>query len=255
VTSGNNPSDSAPLRLLVNGSRGRMGHAIIACAKPDSELQVVAEIDTGDDFAAALSKADAVIEFSHHTVTPLVAEACAAAGKLLVIGTTGHTDDERTRIHAAAKSIPIVFAPNFSVGVNTLFFLVEKAAEILGPGFDLEIVEMHHRLKKDAPSGTARRLAEILTHVRDLNYSHDVRHGREGIIGERTSTEIGMHALRGGDVVGDHTVIFATQGERVELTHKASSRDTFAQGALRAAKWARNRAAGLYDMQDVLGLR
>jgi 4-hydroxy-tetrahydrodipicolinate reductase len=245
----------APLRLLVNGAKGRMGQAIIACAKLDAEVRVAAEIDAGDDFSAALSGADAVIEFSHHTVTPAVAQACAAAGKLLIVGTTGHTDPELEQIRAASASIPLVFAPNFSVGVNTLFWLTQKAAQILGPDFDLEVVEMHHRLKKDAPSGTARRLAEILAGVRGLQYSGDVRHGREGIVGERTSHEIGMHALRGGDVVGDHTVIFAAQGERVELTHKASSRDTFAHGAIRAAKWARGRAPGLYDMQDVLGLR
>jgi 4-hydroxy-tetrahydrodipicolinate reductase len=245
----------APLRLLVNGAKGRMGQAIIACAGPDPEVEVIAEIDAGDDFAAALEGADAVIEFSHHTVSATVARACAAAGKLLVIGTTGHTDDEVTQIRAASATIPLVFAPNFSVGVNALFWLTRKAAEILGRDFDLEVVEMHHRLKKDAPSGTARRLAEILADVRGLRYAGDVRHGREGITGERTAREIGMHALRGGDVVGDHTVIFASQGERVELTHKASSRDTFARGAIRAAKWGRNRPAGLYDMQDVLGLR
>jgi 4-hydroxy-tetrahydrodipicolinate reductase len=245
----------APLRLLVNGAKGRMGQAIIACVSGDPALRVVAEVDEGDDFAVGLARADAVIEFSHHTVTPGVAQACAAAGKLLVIGTTGHTDAEVEEIRAAGKAIPIVFAPNFSVGVNALFWLTEKAAEILGPDFDLEIVEMHHRLKKDAPSGTARRLAEILAGVRGLQYAEDVRHGRTGITGERTSAEIGMHALRGGDVVGDHTVIFATQGERVELTHKASSRDTFARGAIRAAKWARGRDPGVYDMQDVLGLR
>ena len=158
------------------------------------------------------------------------------------------------KIRQAANSIPIVFAPNFSVGVNTLFWLTRKAAEILGPGFDLEVVEMHHRLKKDAPSGTAKRLAEILTEVRKLDYHTDARHGRHGIVGERTDAEIGVHAIRGGDVVGDHTVIFATAGERVELTHKASSRETFARGAIRAAKWAAGKAPGLYDMQDVLGL-
>jgi len=245
----------APLRLLVNGAKGRMGQAIIACAKLDSEVEVVAEVDAGDDFAGALPGADAVIEFSHHTVTVPVAQACAAAGKLLVVGTTGHSDAEVEQIRAASAAIPLVFAPNFSVGVNVLFWLTQTAAQILGPDFDLEVVEMHHRLKKDAPSGTARRLAEILAGVRGLQYAGDVRHGREGITGERTSHEIGMHALRGGDVVGDHTVIFATQGERVELTHKASSRDTFARGSLRAARWARGRQPGLYDMQDVLGLR
>jgi 4-hydroxy-tetrahydrodipicolinate reductase len=138
--------------------------------------------------------------------------------------------------------------------VNTLFWLTRKAAEILGPGFDLEIVEMHHRLKKDAPSGTATTLAEILADVRGRQLKEIVRHGREGIVGERTAAEIGMHAVRGGDVVGDHTVIFASNGERVELTHKASSRETFANGALRAAQWLVGRAPGLYTMQDVLGL-
>jgi len=232
-----------------------MGQAVIACATLDPEVEVAGQVDAGDDFAAALPGADAVIEFAHHTVTPDVAAACAAAGKVLVVGTTGHTDAEREKIASVRDRIPLVFAPNFSVGVNTLFWLTRKTAEILGPDFDLEVVEMHHRLKKDAPSGTARRLAEILAGVRGLQYSKDVRHGREGITGERTSHEIGMHALRGGDVVGDHTVIFAGQGERVELTHKASSRDTFARGAIRAAKWARGRQPGLYDMQDVLGLR
>jgi 4-hydroxy-tetrahydrodipicolinate reductase len=139
--------------------------------------------------------------------------------------------------------------------VNTLFWLTRKATEILGPAFDLEVVEMHHRLKKDSPSGTARRLAEILAEARELSYAKDVRHGREGMVGERTKTEIGMHAVRGGDVVGDHTVIYANVGERLELTHKASSRDTFANGALRAAKWAAAKSPGLYDMQDVLELR
>lgn len=241
-------------RLLINGSKGRMGRALVACAAEDADLQVSAEIDAGDDFAAALAGCDAVIDFTHAPATAGVAEACAAAGKTLVIGTTGHTDADRARIDAAATKVPVVFAPNYSVGVNTLFWLTRKAAQILGPDFDLEVVEMHHRLKKDSPSGTARRLAEILAEERGLSYDRDVRHGREGMPGERTKTEIGMHAIRGGDVVGDHTVIFANTGERVELTHKASSRDTFAKGALRAAKWAIGQPAGLYDMQDVLGL-
>jgi len=244
-----------PLRVLINGARGRMGQALIACAARDPELTVSAEVDEADAFAPALAGADAIIDFTHAPVTVGVAEACAAAGKPLVIGTTGHDDTQRAAIAACAARIPIVFAPNFSVGVNTLFWLTRKAAEILGPEFDLEVVEMHHRLKKDSPSGTARRLAEILAEVRELDYAADVRHGREGMVGARTATEIGMHALRGGDVVGDHTVIYANVGERVELTHKASSRDTFANGALRAAKWAAQQSPGLYDMQDVLGLR
>jgi 4-hydroxy-tetrahydrodipicolinate reductase len=243
-----------PLRLLINGARGRMGRALVSCAEADPDLAVSAEVDAGDDFAAALAGCDAVIDFTHAPVTPAIAAACAAAGKPLVIGTTGHDDAQREAIVANAARIPIVFAPNFSVGVNTLFWLTRKAAEILGPDFDLEVVEMHHRLKKDSPSGTARRLAEILAETRDLSYAQDVRHGREGMVGERTRGEIGMHAIRGGDVVGDHTVIYANVGERLELTHKASSRDTFANGALRAAKWAAAQPPGLYDMQDVLDL-
>jgi 4-hydroxy-tetrahydrodipicolinate reductase len=244
-----------PTRVIINGSRGRMGQALIECAKVDPLFSLAGATDLGDDLSAALPTCDAVIDFTHATSTVAIAEACATAGKILVIGTTGHRDDARSRITELSKTIPIVFAPNFSVGVNTLFWLTRKAAEILGPDFDLEVVEMHHRLKKDSPSGTARRLAEILADVRQLEYSKDVMHGREGMVGERTNVEIGMHAIRGGDVVGDHTVIFANVGERVELTHKASSRDTFAKGALRAARWAQSQKPGLYDMQDVLGLK
>lgn len=239
---------------MILGVQGRMGQALISCASTDPTLTVTAKIDAGDDFVSALPQCDAVIDFTHASVTPAIAKACAESGKILVIGTTGHDAAQRASITAASKQISLVFAPNYSVGVNTLFWLTRKATEILGSEFDLEVVEMHHRLKKDSPSGTARRLAEILTEVRDLSYETNVLHGREGMIGERTPTEIGMHAIRGGDVVGDHTVIFANTGERVELTHKASSRDTFANGALRAAKWAATQPPGLYDMQDVLGL-
>ena len=231
-----------------------MGQTLISCAASEG-LTVSAEIDTGDDFAGAVPNCDAVIDFSHHSVLEPVLARCIDQQKTLVIGTTGHTDAQVAGIRHAAQQIPIVFAPNYSVGVNTLFWLTRKAAEILGPGFDLEVVEMHHRMKKDAPSGTAKRLAEILAEVRQLSYNDDTRHGRSGIVGERTQAEIGMHAIRGGDVVGDHTVIFAGAGERVELTHKASSRETFARGALRAALWAHGKPARLYDMQDVLGLR
>ena len=244
-----------PLRLLIHGSKGRMGQAILATVKGDPEISIAAEIDKGDDFLATLPGCDMVIDFSHYTLTEGIAKACVGAGKRMVIGTTGHTDAQVAAIREAAKSIPIVFAPNFSVGVNTLFWLTRKAAEILGPEFDLEVIEMHHRLKKDSPSGTAKRLAEILAEVRDLEYNRDVRHGREGIVGERTRTEIGMHAVRGGDIVGDHTVIYADTGERLELTHRATSRDTLARGAVRAAKWVASQPAGLYDMQEVLGLR
>jgi 4-hydroxy-tetrahydrodipicolinate reductase len=173
----------------------------------------------------------------------------------MVIGTTGHSKEDRTRIEAFSARIPMVLSSNYSTGVNTLFWLTRKAAEILGPDFDLEIVEMHHRLKRDAPSGTAKTLAEILAAVRRQQLDKVLRHGRSGIVGERTATEIGMHSVRGGDVVGDHTVIFAGPGERVELTHKASSRETFANGALRAAQWVVKQPPGLYDMQNVLGLK
>lgn len=247
---------SQPLKLLVNGAKGRMGEAVITAAAAEPSVLVTATVDAGDNFEAALQQADAVIDFSHYFLTEAIAQACAQAGKVLVIGTTGQQNDQIAAVREAAKAIPIVFAPNFSVGVNTLFWLTRKAAEILGPEFDLEVIEMHHRHKKDAPSGTAKRLAQILADVRELSYEHNVAHGRRGIVGERKETEIGMHALRGGDVVGDHTVVYATAGERIELTHKASSRETFARGSIRAALWAVHQApgAGLYDMQDVLGL-
>lgn len=244
-----------PLKLLITGCHGRMGQAVAAAAAADPEVAVAARMDAGDPLAPALAASDAVVDFSHHAFTTELAAACAASGKPLVIGTTGHSAEERDAIRQAATRLPIVFAPNYSVGVNTLFWLTRRAAEILGPDFDLEVVEMHHHQKIDAPSGTARRLGEILCEVAALSYEDDVRHGRHGIVGARTKREVGMHAVRGGDVVGDHTVIFAATGERVELTHKASSRMTFAQGAVRAAKWLRDRPPGIYDMQDVLGLK
>lgn len=242
-------------RVLINGARGRMGQALISCAQPMPDLEVTAAVDMGDDFAGALEKADCVIDFTHADGTEAVVRDCVAAGKRLVIGTTGQEGSVRTQIVEASRSIPIVFAPNFSVGVNALFWLTREANRILGEDFDLEVVEMHHRLKKDAPSGTARRLAEILAEGRGLSYESDIHHGREGMPGERTKSEIGMHSIRGGDVVGDHTVIYANVGERLELTHKASSRDTFAKGALRAAVWLSSQEPGLYDMEHVLGLR
>lgn len=242
-------------RIIINGSKGRMGQALAACAARLPDLQIVGAIDQGDDLRAIIHQCDALIEFSFHNVTPAVAALCAEHRKALVIGTTGHNEAEKAQITPLQSQIPIVWASNYSTGVNTLFWLTRKAAEILGPNFDLEVVEMHHRLKKDAPSGTATTLLEILAATRDLQLKEALRHGRAGIVGERTRSEIGIHAIRGGDVVGDHTVIFANDGERVELTHKASSRETFANGALRAAHWAVQQRPGLYDMQDVLGLK
>jgi len=243
------------LKLLITGCKGRMGQAVAACAAADPDVVAERRIDMGDDLLTNLAACDAVVDFSFHGFTAELAAACVAQEKLLVIGTTGHDAATEARIREAAQRIPIVFAPNFSVGVNTLFWLTRKTAEILGPDFDLEVVEMHHNKKIDSPSGTARRLAEVLCEVEKLSYTSDVRHGRFGNVGARTRREIGMHAVRGGDVVGDHTVIYAGEGERVELTHKASSRLTFARGAVRAAKWLRGKPPGLYDMEDVLELR
>ena len=242
-------------KVIITGSQGRMGQALISCAKNFRDLEVVATVDRGDDLSAVIGQCDVVIDFSFHEATPAIAELCAKNKKAIVIGTTGFSEAEKSRITAHSSHIPMVLATNYSTGVNTLFWLTRKAAEILGPDFDLEVVEMHHRLKKDAPSGTATTLLEILGDVRKLQLTEALRHGRKGIVGERTRGEIGIHAIRGGDVVGDHTVIFANTGERVELTHKASSRDTFANGALRAAQWLVQQNPGLYDMQDVLGLK
>jgi 4-hydroxy-tetrahydrodipicolinate reductase len=242
-------------KVVITGAKGRMGQSLIACAPRFPDIQVTGKIDLGDDLEAVLENADVLIDFSFHSGTAVMAEACARRKIALIIGTTGHIEEEKTRILAATTQIPIVWASNYSTGVNTLFWLTRKAAEILGPGFDLEILEMHHRLKKDAPSGTAMTLAEILAAVRNEQLGDVLKHGREGIVGERTAKEIGMHSVRGGDVVGDHTVIFATTGERLELTHKASNRDTFANGALRAALWVVEQPPGLYNMQHVLGLQ
>jgi 4-hydroxy-tetrahydrodipicolinate reductase len=241
-------------KVVITGAKGRMGQSLIACAPRFAEVQVVGKIDLGDKIEEVLAGANAVIDFSFHNATATVAEACARYKCALVIGTTGHNDEEKARIMSAISNIPVVWASNYSTGVNMLFWLTRKATEALGPSYDLEVVEMHHRMKKDAPSGTAMTLAEILAAVRNEQLDEALRHGRHGIVGERTSREIGMHSIRGGDVVGDHTVIFATMGERLELTHKASSRETFANGALRAALWVVKQPAGLYNMQHVLGL-
>jgi 4-hydroxy-tetrahydrodipicolinate reductase len=241
-------------KVIINGSRGRMGQMLVACAARNLGLQIAGQIDIGDDLPGILDAADVVVDFSSHSATRDVATLCAQRRKPLVIGTTGHSDPDKRVIRDAAAMIPIVWASNFSTGVNVLFWLTRKAAEALGPGFDLEVVEMHHRMKKDAPSGTAATLAEILADVRGQQLQEVLKHGRHGIVGERSGAEIGMHSLRGGDVVGDHTVIFAAPGERIELTHKAASRETFAEGALRAAQWVVSQKPGIYSMQDVLGL-
>jgi 4-hydroxy-tetrahydrodipicolinate reductase len=239
------------LTVLLNGSAGRMGQAIIAAA-PGLGIQVGAAIDLGGDVGPALAGCDVIIDFSSAAATRALLELAVARQKPIVIGTTGHSAAEKASLSKLAARVPCVWAGNYSVGVNLLFALTRRAAQILGEA-DVEVLEMHHRLKKDAPSGTATRLLEILMEERKATAA-DLRHGRQGLVGARTDSEIGIHALRGGDVVGDHTVMFATPGERLELTHRASDRGIFARGALRAALWVAQQKSGVYDMQDVLGL-
>lgn len=233
-----------------------MGRAVVEAIDAEPAAGLHSTHDTGEDLKAALTGAEAVIDFTLPVLTDDLIATAVELGVPLVIGTTGHSDEQKEAIKAAASTIPVVHASNFSTGVNLLFHLTRKAAAILGnETFDIEVTEMHHRHKVDAPSGTARTLLDILNEETGTSYADDVRHGREGHTGARPSREIGMHTLRGGDVVGDHTVMFAADGERFELTHKASSRMTFASGAVRAALWLKGQPAGLYDMQDVLGLK
>lgn len=242
-----------PARVLLIGAAGRMGQAIEKAAVGRNDLKIVGRCTASDALENSIAECDVVIDISHASATERNCAICLTNAKPLVIGTTGQSSAQRQTIEDTARSIPMVLAPNFSIGVNALFWLTRKAAELLGDSFDIEIIETHHRLKKDAPSGTAKRLAQIAREVCGLD-EKNFRHGREGLIGERPSNEIGIHAVRAGDVVGEHTVLFATNGERLELTHKASSRETFAMGALRAARWIIGQPVGLYGMEDVLGL-
>jgi 4-hydroxy-tetrahydrodipicolinate reductase len=241
------------MRIAIVGGLGRMGRAIAAAAK-ENGITVGASLDAGDDLDAGLKLGDVIIDFSSHQATGDVIRRARDLGKPLVIGTTGHTASEKIHLRKEAAAVPCVWSGNYSVGVNLLFSLTQQAARILDSSYDAEVVEMHHRFKKDAPSGTAARLLEIILEERKLT-ADALRHGREGITGERQPNEVGIHSLRGGDVVGDHTVMFAALGERLELTHKASDRGIFARGALRAAQWVVKQKPGLYDMQDVLGLK
>jgi len=243
------------LAILLHGARGRMGQAVAAAAA-EAGVSVAAAVDVGDDPAAELKAraCDVIVDFSAPAATDALLQLAAAHHKPLVIGTTGHAPAEKKRLLALAAKVPCVWAGNFSVGVNVFFHLTQRAARLLGADYDAEVVEMHHRFKKDAPSGTAERLLEIILRERRLTDAA-LRHGRKGLVGERTAGEVGVHSLRGGDVVGDHTVIFAALGERLELTHKASTREIFARGALRAAGWVVSQPPGVYSMQDVLGLK
>lgn len=267
-------------RTVILGAGGRMGKTIARClingAVDDLELAgavdlwdapnlhsdiglAVGERETGvkieSDLAAAARDADVVIDFTSHFGTAGNAPRCAEWGTAMVVGTTGLSEDEVSILHEAAASIPIVWAPNMSLGINLLFSLVEQAAAALrGKGYDIEIVERHHRLKKDAPSGTALGLAQAAAAGYDWDLEKTRKDGRSGHEGERPEAEIGIHAVRAGDIVGDHTVLFAAEGECVELSHRATTRDTFAVGALRAASWVVGKEPGVYSMKDVLGI-
>lgn len=262
-------------KITILGAGGSMGQTIIQLIANAPDFTLVGAVEapqspllgkdsgllTGitennvfvtDDWRKAVAPADVLLDFSFPSATHASAMQAATLGKPMVIGTTGLNKAESEDVRCSASKIPIVWAPNMSLGVNLLFALTGKLAGIL-KDYDIEIVEMHHRRKKDSPSGTALRLAENAAIARSADIDKELVHGRKGTQTKRVSGQIGMHAVRGGDVVGDHTVIFAGEGERVELTHRASRRDCFASGALRAAVWVKDRKPGLYDMQDVLG--
>src|SRR5690554_427588 len=265
-------------RIAVIGAAGRMGKTLIEAIQQAEGASLTAAIerpqssligaDAGElagvgklgvnivgDLNQVLSEFDVLIDFTHPTSTLVNLDICRAAGKALVIGTTGFSDAEKQQIADAAQQVPVVFAPNFSVGVNLTLKLLDMAAQVMGDEADIEIIEAHHRHKVDAPSGTALRMGEVVADALGRNLQDVAVYGREGQTGARDRNTIGFATVRAGDVVGDHTVLFATEGERVEITHKASSRMTFAKGAVRSAIWLGGRTSGLYDMQDVLALR
>lgn len=265
------------LRTVIAGVSGRMGRTLLDAVAADPDCTLHGALDRpgspalGQDAgiylgaqtgvaiadlpAAALAGADVLVDFTRPEATLVYIEACCKAGVNLIIGTTGFDAAGKAAIVAAAKDIGIVFAPNFSVGVNLLMQLAETAAKVLSEGYDIEIIEAHHRHKVDAPSGTALGIGQAVAGALGRDLKACAVYGREGVTGERKPDTIGFATVRGGDIVGDHTLLFAGTGERIELTHKASSRATFAQGALRAAKWLNGKGPGLYDMRDVLGLR
>lgn len=264
-------------RIAIVGAAGRMGKTLIeavqqsggcltaAIDRPDSsligadagELAALGKlgVSLSGDLAAVLDAFDVLIDFTHPSVTLRNLALCRQAGKAMIIGTTGFSAEEKLLLAEAGKEIPIVFAANFSVGVNLCLKLLDTAARVLGDDVDIEILEAHHRHKVDAPSGTALRMGEVVAQALGRDLAEVAVYGREGQTGARERQTIGFATVRAGDVVGDHTVLFAAEGERVEITHKASSRMTFAKGAVRAALWLQGRPAGLYDMQDVLALR
>jgi 4-hydroxy-tetrahydrodipicolinate reductase len=263
------------VRVAVAGAGGRMGIALMEAATSTGGVALAAALDLAGsrlagrdagesvpaargvvvthDIAAALEKSDVLIDFTRPEGTLAHVRACRTARRAIVIGTTGIEPAQVDEIRAAARDIAIVMAPNMSVGVNVTMKLVELAAKALGPDYDVEVFEIHHKLKVDAPSGTALKLGEVAARARDTTLDRSGVFGRHGVTGERKPGSVGFSVARGGDIVGDHTVFFAGPGERVEITHRSTSRATYAQGAMRAAKFLAGKAPGLYDMQDVLG--
>ena len=242
------------MKVAILGAAGRMGRMLMKLAEADANLEVVAKVDVVDGYDTTWpAGTEAVVDFSFHAAVAPNVEKAAAEGVAYVIGTTGLTAEEQARVDACIGKIPLVQAANYSLGVNLLLALVRQAAAVLGPQYDIEVVEMHHKHKKDAPSGTALMLANAAAEGRAVKLDDVACYGRRGLVGERPEGEIALHALRGGSVVGDHMVMFAGDLERVEITHKAQSREAFAAGALRAALWAVGRKPGKYDMRNVLG--
>lgn len=248
------------VRLAIAGASGRMGRALLesGAADPGTAMSSAAGakgVTVATDPAAAVAAADVLVDFTRPAGTLAHLAACRAAGKPIVIGTTGFEPAQAEAIREAAGAIPVVFAPNFAIGVLVMMKLVDMASRALGPAYDVEVFELHHKLKVDAPSGTALKLGEVAAAARGTTLGQDGVFARHGVTGERKAGTLGFSVARGGDVIGDHTVYFLGTGERIEITHRSASRATYAQGAIRAAKWLHGRAPGLYGMDDVLGLR
>jgi len=242
------------IKIAVTGASGRMGQNIIEAINQNDEVVLGVAFDKGDEVSEAVDKFDVLIDFTRPEATLGYLAICQQAGKAMVIGTTGFKDEALAQIEKFAQSVPVVFAPNMSVGVNLSLKLLDMAARVIGTESDIEIVEAHHRHKVDAPSGTALKMGEVVANALGRDLAKCAVYGREGIEEPRNRKTIGFSTIRGGDVVGEHTVSFFMEGERVEITHKASSRMTFANGAVRAAIWLQGNRAGLYLMQDVLAI-
>jgi 4-hydroxy-tetrahydrodipicolinate reductase len=241
-------------KIAINGSNGRMGRALIRAVKLNPNVSQGSILNRGDDIERVLKDFDVLIDFTRPEATLDALSVCQSAGKAMVIGTTGFSDDALKVIDQASSDIPIVFAPNMSIGVNLTLKLLETTAKVIGTDSNIEIVEAHHRHKVDSPSGTALKMGEVIANALGRDLSECAVYGREGTEEPRDRQTIGFSSIRGGDVVGEHTVTFFMEGERVEITHKASSRMTYANGAVKASQWLTNQANGLYSMQDVLNL-